>query len=189
MRFGVIRLQGDGAIGGRERLVVALERMQSRAAIALRIGMSGLQRQRTVVACQGLVETPQCQKRVAAIVQRRGIIGVSFQRAIDLSNRRGRIAALKKNNAEVVQAVELIGLNVEHLFVDIFRLGQSAGLMQGDGVRQQHRRTRQFRPMPLTQSLPLIAKSDFRIFLHASAAVNLPKTTSARADEIVRASL
>ena len=167
VRLGIIGLQRDRPVAGHKRFVVALERVQSRAPIAQRVGVCGPQRQRSIVACQRLVKPPQRQQRVAAVVERCGIIGVSFQCAIYLLDGCSRIAALEKNDAEVVQAVELIGLNVQDLFVDFFGLRQSAGLMQRQCVRQQQGHTRQFRPLRRTESFRLIAKSKFRLFLHA----------------------
>jgi hypothetical protein len=58
------------------------------------------------------------------------------------------------------------------LFVDFFSVYQSAGLMQGQCVRQQYGHTRQFRPLRLAVSFWLIAKAKLRFFLHAGLGVS-----------------
>ena len=73
--------------------------MQSRAAIAQRVGVIRSQCQRAVVARQRFVASLQRMQCIAAIVEGDDIIGVSFQCAIYLLDSRGRVTTLEKNDA------------------------------------------------------------------------------------------
>ncbi len=96
----------------------------------MRLGVVRLQRERAVEARQRLLEPLQLFERDAAIVQGNTTIGLSLQRDIYLTDRLRMIAALVKNDTEQVQAVKMIGLYFKNLIINLFRVCQSACLMQ-----------------------------------------------------------
>src|ERR1700761_6797471 len=102
-------------------------------------GILGPQHDRAIEARKCLPEPLQSLKRDAVIIQDKNIVGTSFERQLDMSQRLCVVALLQENGAKQLAAVKMVGLHRENLNVDLFRLGEAAGLMMAQALGKRRR--------------------------------------------------
>ena len=139
MGEGVVRLDRKGLVVAGQRFERAAELEQRAAAIAVRLGQLGLQRQRLVVALDARLILLEHTHRMAQAAEGCGAVRIDFQRLAQPVDADLGAAQIHLDHAQHVQRIEMRRLRGQHLKVRRLGLFQRALLLKAQALLEMRR--------------------------------------------------
>jgi hypothetical protein len=133
MSRGVAGIDGEKALKGVQRLVMALHRGEEAAKVEQERRVGGLKLNGAPQGDQSVFVAPESVEHEAEIVVRLGVAGCGLERLVQPFLSFRGITALKAENAEETQGINLNGVACQDLPIQRFGVGKAASLMQRYG--------------------------------------------------------
>ena len=129
MRLGVLGVEIDGlaieSLGVRQAILPRAEVAQ----VVVRLGVTGIELDRRLVATDGFIVAPEALENLAQSVPANRGVGPQSRGALNELESGREVTCLQRDHAEHMQRVRVLRLALQYFSIAPLRLGQTAGSM------------------------------------------------------------